>query len=299
MGVNMDTHKKRCTAVVLAAGSGRRMHAATAKQFMELSGKPLIWYSLQAVEQSEMIDDCILVTGEADISYVRQEIVGKYGFRKVTDVIAGGEERYASVCNAMRYIAEGRQSIPNEDGYVFIHDGARPFLSEEILRSTYEAARQYGACVAAVPSKDTVKIADEQGFAVSTPDRRLVWNIQTPQVFETRLITAAYGKLEEELLRFHEQGITGKELSGCGIERQNAYRQDTGRRKPGGQSFAVTDDASVVELFTDHKVKLTFGSYENIKITTPEDIRTAEGFLERRSASENTIKKGQQKGTEK
>ena len=91
-----DIEKKRCTAVVLAAGSGRRMHADTAKQFMELGGKPLIWYSLHAVEKSEIIDDCILVTGETDIPFVRQEIVGKYGFEKVTDVIAGGSERYVS-----------------------------------------------------------------------------------------------------------------------------------------------------------------------------------------------------------
>ena len=252
MRENMDMVKKRCTAVVLAAGSGRRMHAATAKQFMELAGKPLVWYSLCAVEQSKIIDDCILVTGEKDIPFVLQEIVGRYGLKKVTDVIAGGDERYASVCNAMRYIAEGRQPVPNEDGYVFIHDGARPFLTEGILESTYEAVRQYGACVAAVPSKDTVKLADEGGFAVSTPDRRLVWNIQTPQVFETKLITAAYGALEKALAQ------------------------------QGGKCLSVTDDASVVELFTDHRVKLTFGSYENIKITTPEDIRTAEGFLEPR-----------------
>ncbi len=256
----MSTGKKRCTAVVLAAGSGRRMHAATAKQFMEIKGKPLIWYSLRAVEQSEIIDDCILVTGESDIPYVRQEIVEKYRFKKITDVIAGGEERYASVCNAMRYIAEGRQPLPNEDGYVFIHDGARPFLTEEILRNTYEDVRRYGACVTAVPSKDTIKIADEQGFAVSTPDRRLVWNIQTPQVFETELITAAYGELEKELIR----------LNGQDPSEQGQHRQ----------GIAVTDDASVVELFTSHKVKLTMGSYENIKITTPEDISTAEGFLE-------------------
>lgn len=261
----MESQKKRCTAVVLAAGNGRRMHAATAKQFMELSGKPLIWYSLHAVEQSEIIDDCVLVTGEADILYVQKEIVARYGFKKVTGVIAGGDERYASVCNAMRYIAEGRQPITNEDGYVFIHDGARPFLTEEILRNTYEAVCRYGACVAAVPSKDTVKIADEQGFAVSTPDRRLVWNIQTPQVFETKLITAAYGKLEKELMR-----LSGQSQSG----------QNEDRQKPYGQGIAVTDDASVVELFTDHKVKLIMGAYENIKITTPEDISTAEGFLE-------------------
>jgi len=266
----MNRGKKRCTAVVLAAGSGRRMHAATAKQFMELAGKPLIWYSLQAVEQSEIIDDCILVTGERDIPFVRQEIVEKNGFKKVTDVIAGGDERYASVCNAMKYIAEGRQPVPNEDGYVFIHDGARPFLTEEILRNTYDAARQYGACVAAVPSKDTIKIADEQGFAVSTPDRRMVWNIQTPQVFETKLITAAYGELEKELLRLSGQDMNGDNISGSGADGQGRSTQ----------YITVTDDASVVELFTDHKVKLAMGAYENIKITTPEDIGTAEGFLE-------------------
>lgn len=247
----MEEPKKRCTAVVLAAGSGRRMHSDTAKQFMMLLGKPLIWYSLQAVEQSEIIDDCLLVTGESDIPFVRENIVKKYGFHKVTDVIAGGDERYVSVGNAMKYIAEDRFPMSNGDGYIFIHDGARPFLTEEILQNTYEAVREYGACVAAVPSKDTVKIADEQGFAVSTPDRRLVWNIQTPQVFETKLITAAYAKLERELPKLNRQGVT------------------------------VTDDASVVELFTDHRVKLALGAYENIKITTPEDIGTAEGFLGR------------------
>lgn len=252
----MDTQKKRCTAVVLAAGSGKRMHSATAKQFMMLLGKPLIWYSLQAVEQSEIIDDCILVTGENDIPYVQEKIVKKYGFQKVTDVIAGGDERYASVGNAMRYITEGGLTVPNEDGYVFIHDGARPFLTEEILQNTYEAVQEYGACVAAVPSKDTVKIADEQGFAVSTPDRRLVWNIQTPQVFETKLITLAYAKLKRELPRLNAQGVS------------------------------ITDDAGVVELFTDHKVKLALGAYENIKITTPEDIVAAEGYLDRQGSEE-------------
>lgn len=267
----METGKKRCTAVVLAAGSGRRMHAATAKQFMELAGRPLVWYSLQAVEHSEIIDDCILVTGVTDISFVRREIVEKYGFQKVTSVIAGGNERYASVCNAMRYIAEGRQPVPNEDGYVFIHDGARPFLTEEILRNTYKEAQRYGACVAAVPSKDTIKIADEEGFAVSTPDRRLVWNIQTPQVFDTKLITAAYGELEKTLQRLSGQGTAGGNVSA----------QGPGIQGKADQCFRVTDDASVVELFTDHKVKLAMGAYENIKITTPEDISTAEGFLKR------------------
>ncbi len=245
----MGTGKKHCTAVVLAAGSGRRMHSDTAKQFMALLGKPLIWYSLQAMEESDIIDDCILVTGRPDLDYVRTEIVKKYGFNKVTAVISGGGERYDSVSNAMKYIAAEDLPVFREDGYIFIHDGARPLLSGEILQNTYEEVKRYDACVAAVPSKDTIKIADEAGFAVSTPDRNLVWNIQTPQVFRAKLIIEAYAALERELPGLKKRGI------------------------------AVTDDAGVVELFTDQKVKLAMGAYENIKVTTPEDIRTAEGFL--------------------
>lgn len=241
--------KKRCTAVVLAAGSGRRMNSTMAKQYMLINGKPLIWYALQTLQQSEIIDDCILVTGEKDISYMRREIVEKYGFTKVEAVIAGGAERYLSVANAMQFIAQGSLRVLNEDGYVFIHDGARPFLTEKILEDTYEAVKQYHACVAAVPCKDTIKIADEEGFVSQTPDRRRVFSIQTPQVFDVRLAVEAYASLIKKL----------PELTGQGI--------------------AVTDDAGVVELFGGKRVKLVEASYKNIKITTPEDIRTAEAFM--------------------
>lgn len=241
--------KKRCTVILLAAGSGRRMKSSVAKQFMSVAGKPLIWYSLQAVEQSEIIDDCILVTGEEDIPYVQKEIVDRYGFSKVISVAAGGNERYESVANGLECLADGDRKCSERDGFVFIHDGARPFLTEEIFRSTYEAVRKYHACVAAVPSKDTVKIADEQGFAASTPDRRRVWNIQTPQVFDTGLALKAYRRLREELPELTARGI------------------------------AVTDDAMVIELFTDTKVKLAEGSYRNMKVTTPEDICIAEAMI--------------------
>lgn len=241
--------KKRCTAIVLAAGSGSRMKSMVAKQFMPLMGKPLIWYALNAVEQSHIIDDCILVTGAEDIDFVQKEIVNKYQFHKVDRIIAGGAERYASVAKAMRVLADDALQIPNRDGYVFIHDGARPFLTEQILQDTYQAVQKYHACVAAMPSKDTVKIADREGFAVQTPERKLVWSIQTPQVFDTRLIVEAYERLERELPSLNEEGIM------------------------------VTDDASVVELFTKTRVKLVEGSYENIKITTPEDLEVAETFL--------------------
>lgn len=245
--------KKRCTAVILAAGSGSRMQSDTAKQFMLLRGKPLICYALQAVEDSDIIDDCILVTGKKDLVWVTEEIVKKYHYHKVDTVIAGGEERYASVAGAMRLIASGDMAVPNRDGYVFVHDGARPFLTEKILRDTYEAVRKYGACVSAVRSKDTVKIADEEGFVKETPDRTLIWNMHTPQVFETKLIVGAYAALEKNLKDLQEKGVH------------------------------ITDDAMVVEYFTETKVKLVEGSYENIKLTTPEDMAVAERILNSRS----------------
>lgn len=242
-----DMDKQRCTAVVLAAGSGKRMRSGTAKQFMTLGGRPLLWYSLQAVERSAIIDDCVLVTGEKDIPYVRGEILERYGFRKTAAVIAGGGERYESVYNALRAIEAGCLPEPNRDGYVFIHDGARPFLSEDILESAYRNVVRYRACVAAVPVKDTVKIADKAGFVVQTPDRSRLWAVQTPQVFETALITDAYRKL---FLRMEM-----------------------------GEALSVTDDAMVLETMSGIPVKLVEASYKNIKITTPEDLRTAESLL--------------------
>ena len=245
--------KKRCTAIVLAAGSGSRMKSDVAKQYMCLCGKPLIWYALHAIEESSVIDECILVTGAKDISYVKEEIVTRYGFSKVDAVTAGGKERYDSVYQALRVIADGKLLVPNEDGYVFIHDGARPFLTDDILRRCYEEVKLSGACVAGMPVKDTVKIADREGYASQTPDRSFVWQIQTPQVFNTPLIIEAYEKLMREKDRLNAEKIR------------------------------ITDDAMVVETFTDTPVKLVQGSYENIKITTPDDLMIAETFLNKRT----------------
>ena len=243
--------KGSCTAVVLAGGSGSRMESGVAKQFMLLGGKPLLWYSLQAVQQSDIIDRCILVAGEESREYVRREIVEKYRFTKVDAIVPGGTERCWSVEHAMAVLRKEEKGArsPRGNGYVFIHDSARPFLTEEILRRTYDAVRQYGACVAAMPSKDTVKITDEE--------RRNVWIIQTPQVFEAGLITEAYRRMA---LAYGE-----------------AEADASARGKDGGPP--VTDDAGVVERFTDVRVKLVEGSYRNIKITTPEDLKTAEAFL--------------------
>lgn len=225
------------------------MKSDVAKQFMMLREKPLIWYALHVIEVSAVIDDCILVTGAEDISFMQEEIVERYGFHKVDTIVAGGKERYDSVYQALKVIASGDMRIPNVGGYIFIHDGARPFLTEEILCRNYEAVQSVHACVTGMPVKDTIKIVDPDGYASRTPDRSLLWQIQTPQVFDSALIIEAYQRL------MREQDRTG-----------------TGR-------IQITDDAMVVETFMECPVKLVEGSYENIKITTPEDLKIAESFL--------------------
>ncbi len=239
-------NKKRCTAIVLAAGSGRRMKSDVAKQYLPLGGRPLIWYALHAIEESSVIDDCILVACQEDIlnGYVREEIVERFGFHKVASIVPGGAERYDSVYNALQAIKETGTA-----GYVFIHDGARPFLTEEILERCLAEVEKTGACVAGMPVKDTIKIADEDCYARQTPDRNTLWQIQTPQVFERVLITQAYEKLMQEK----------EHLAAAGVK--------------------ITDDAGAVELLMNRPVKLVEGSYRNIKVTTPEDIAVAEAFL--------------------
>ena len=225
----------RCTAIVLAAGQGKRMHSKIQKQFLEIGGKPILYYSMECFQKSPLIQDIILVTGEDMISYCQSEIVEKYGFTKVCKVTAGGKERYDSVYAGLLCC--------QDTDYVYIHDGARPFVTEEMIQRGYEAVKRTNACVMGMPSKDTVKLADPSGYIKETPDRKIVWNIQTPQIFSYDLIRGAY------------ESIRKKDMSNG------------------------TDDAMVVEQETGTKILLVEGSYQNIKITTPEDLAVAEAFL--------------------
>ena len=225
----------RNIAIVLAAGQGRRMEAKTQKQFLEIGGKPLLYYSLKCFQISSEIDEIILVTGQEEIVYCQSEIVDKYNLDKVTKIVAGGSERYHSVYEGLK--------VCEECQLVFIHDGARPFINEEIIKRTKQAAKDYHACVAAVKAKDTIKIADGQGFVKETPKREQVWVIQTPQVFDYHLAYTAYRKCIDE-----------------GLEN-------------------ITDDAMVIETMTQSKVKLVEGDYRNIKVTTPEDLEIAKTFV--------------------
>ena len=167
-------------AIVLAAGQGKRMNSKVQKQFLLIKEKPVLYYTLRAFENSELITDVILVTGKDEIEYCQKEIVEKYGFEKVRKIVAGGKERYHSVHNGIQAIDEAE--------YVFIHDGARPFVNNEMIARAYDAVAVHKACVVGMPVKDTIKIADEEGFAAQTPDRKKVWQVQTPQTFEYHLI---------------------------------------------------------------------------------------------------------------
>lgn len=230
--------KAHCTAIVLAAGQGKRMGTKVHKQYLELSGKPILYYSLKAFEDSDIIDEIFLITGAGEEEYCRREIVDKYHISKVSRILQGGTERYLSVWNGVQEM--------EENGYAFIHDGARPFVDESIINRVYNEVKMHKACVAGMPVKDTIKVADKNEFVENTPDRNRLWMIQTPQVFENHIIKGAYSMLMRE-----------------------SY-------------INVTDDAMVVEQMLQYPIRLVYGSYENIKITTPEDLEIAEILIKRK-----------------
>lgn len=233
--------KKHYTAIVLAAGMGTRMKSDVPKQFMQLCGHPLVYYSLLAFEKSA-VDDIVLVTGESERSYCQKEIVDRYGLAKVRSIVSGGSERYLSVYEGLK-AAEGAD-------YVLIHDGARPLVGEKEIADSMESVAREKACVIGTLVKDTIKVADEQEYAQATPQRSRLWAVQTPQSFSYDLLMHAY-----------------KEM----------FAQQEGE----SASVPITDDAMLVEQFTGHKVRLIHGRYENIKVTTPGDLQIAELFLKK------------------
>lgn len=231
--------KMHCTAIVLAAGQGKRMGTKVHKQYLMLAGRPVLYYSLKAFEDSPVIDEVFLVTGAGEEEYCRENIVNLFQFKKVSRIMQGGAERYHSVWNGLQEL--------EENGYVFIHDGARPFVDSKMIERAYAEVQEHKACVVGMPVKDTIKVADDRGTVETTPDRSKLWMVQTPQVFENHIVRGAYSMLMRE-----------------------SY-------------INVTDDAMVVEQMLQYPIRLVYGSYENIKITTPDDLEMAEVLLKRRS----------------
>lgn len=239
--------KEKISAVVLAAGQGKRMNSRIQKQYLILNDRPLIYYALRAFEDSA-VDEIVLVTGDGEVDYCKREIVDKYDFRKVVNIVTGGKERYNSVYAGLEVL--------KDCDYVIIHDGARPFVTEDIINASISAVKEFNACATGVPVKDTIKVCSSDGLVSSTPDRSSLWSIQTPQTFSYNLIYDAY-----RLLLADEK-----------------------------EQYGITDDAMVIEKMTKTPVKIVHGSYNNIKVTTPEDMMTARIIMEEK-AGEKKIKK--------
>ncbi len=175
------------TAIIPASGKGLRMGSNTPKQFMPLAGRPVLYYSLKAFEDSD-VDEIIIVTSPESKEYVKNNIVTAFDFKKVSKIVNGGAERYLSVY-------EGLLAAENAD-YVLIHDAARPLIDSGLIGSCIEAVQKYDACVPFVPVADTIKVRNSEGFADSTPDRSTLCAIQTPQCFKRSLLLEAYEALK-------------------------------------------------------------------------------------------------------
>lgn len=299
-----NSESKKCpprvTAILLAAGRGTRMRSGIRKQFMELAGRPVLSWSLNVLALSPIVTEIVLVipagggankSAEEEQEHIRRLFIDplpEAAAAKVRALVPGGAERYNSVYN-------GLEAIQWPCDYVFIHDGARPLITEEMLEKLFRAVQEYKAVVAASPSKDTVKITDDSGFVQSTPDRSRVWNIQTPQCFAYGLVKSSYEKIigaasnaapaaaETDSARTTELNRAGADAA-SDTAPAAAFTDSAGAGHQNSQTpRKITDDAMVVEYASDTKVRPVDTGYQNIKITTPEDLLVAEVFLRNRT----------------
>ncbi|MCQ9207049.1 MAG: 2-C-methyl-D-erythritol 4-phosphate cytidylyltransferase [Omnitrophica bacterium] len=220
----------KVVAIVPSAGSGKRLGCRRDKPFVKLRGKPILFYALKTLEDANFIDYVILVVSFGRLKAAKR-LVRKYRLAKVRAVIPGGRRRYDSVKNGLKRAGSA--------DFVVIHDGVRPFAGRSLMRRVLSAARASGAALPAVPARQTLKSISRNFFVKNTPERKNLWEAQTPQVFRRRLIVEAYNKVKTR---------------------------------------HATDDASLAEML-GHKVKIVKGSYRNIKITTPEDLELAKVLL--------------------
>ena len=227
----------KVTVLIPAAGMGKRMGKAVAKQFLPLGDRPMLAHTLLTFQRMSEIDEIIPILSQEDMDICLRDVIERFHITKVKTLVAGGKERQDSVNN-------GLQKIDADTSVVLVHDGVRPFVTQAIIKECIELARK-GECVTAgVPLKDTIKEVDENGIVRKTLERSRLWAIQTPQAFPAALLK----KVHEEA---HKRKLFG------------------------------TDDATLAEK-AGIKVRVIMGSYENVKITTPEDLILAEEILKRR-----------------
>ncbi len=243
-----NTNNLFVSVVIPAAGKGTRMNVGENKQLIEIKGKPILAWTLETFQNCSQINEIVLVTSEEFKTVFKNNIVDKYGFTKVSSVQTGGYERQHSVFN-------GLKSVDNKCDIVLIHDGARPFIDESTIIDSIEKAHKFGAACVAVQQKDSVKFGNEKDFIEETLDRSRIWIAQTPQAFRFGIVMDAHISAEEE-------------------------------------DYFGNDDSVLVERFfaknkMNNKVKIVVGKYDNIKITTNEDIAIANAIAEYRLKEEN------------
>lgn len=222
-------------AIIVAAGKGLRMNDSEKKQYLCVAGVPVIVHTLRVFDSCVAIDEIVLVAPEEDLDFCRDEIIAPAGFGKQIIVVAGGPRRQDSVYN-------GLQAIDANDSIVVIHDGVRPLVTPDQLKTCIKAARRYGACILGLPAFDTLKRVKTANTIVETLERDTIWLAQTPQAFQYDLIIKAH-----EHARQH--------------------------------GLSATDDASLLEhIGVD--IKIIQGSRHNIKITDPDDLKLARILLE-------------------
>ena len=219
--------------VIVTAGTGSRMKMGINKQFIKLEGKEIIAYTIEKFYNNSNIEDIVVVVKEDESEFFKKEILDKYNFKNIK-IAYGGKERQDSVYN-------GLKSLDKKCDVVLIHDGARPFVSDKIIYNCIEEVKEHKAIVVGVPVKDTIKIIDNDKNIVDTPNRSVLWAVQTPQTFDYNILIDAY---------------------------KDAYKS----------GFYGTDDAMLVERI-GYKVKMVEGSYNNIKITTQEDLSVGSQIL--------------------
>ena len=219
--------------VIVAAGTGSRMNMGINKQFIKLEGKEIIAYTIEKFYNNSNIEDIVVVVKEDESEFFKKEILDKYNFKNVK-IAYGGKERQESVYNGLKLLDE-------KCDVVLIHDGARPFVSDKIIDKSIEEAKEHKAIVVGVPVKDTIKVIDNDKNIVDTPNRSVLWAVQTPQTFDYNILIDAY---------------------------KDAFKN----------KFYGTDDAMLVERI-GYKVKMLEGSYNNIKITTQEDLNIGSQIL--------------------
>jgi len=229
-----ESSRPICSAVVAAAGSSSRMGGEN-KLLLPLDGIPVLARTLLALDSATLVDEIVVAARESDFLTIA-ELCKTYGVRKNVKIVRGGDSRLESVLAASLECRE-------DTAFIAVHDGARPLADGAFIDHVVSAAHRTNAAAPAVPVKDTIKVARD-GIVESTPDRAVLFAVQTPQVFDAQLLRAALQAAKEN-------------------------------------GAAVTDDCSAVEMLGKN-VYLTDGSYENIKITTPEDIILATAILRKR-----------------